>query len=155
MSFIHSFEIRPGSAGRSGTRPTRGQVEKKIDEGKTRCDPIDPPRPGCKPVDFCFFFLLKRRRFDFFFLRIDSADPIKPGDPAKTRNPSLGPGWPPGRVLKLCPYTTSMRIITNITLLRDSITKKNTINRLSNKFMLFMSREMHKTNTTKCTKIKI
>ena len=65
MSFIHSFEIRPDSAGRSGTRPTQGRVEEKTDEGKTRCDPIDPPRPGCKPVDFCFF-LLKRRRFDFF-----------------------------------------------------------------------------------------
>ena len=52
-------------------------------------------------------------------------------------------------------YTTSMRMITNITLLRDNITKKNTFNRLSNKFILFMSIEMHKTNTTKCTKIII
>jgi hypothetical protein len=94
MSFIHSFEIRPGSAGRSGTRPTRGQVEKKIDEGKTRCDPIDPPRPGCKPVDFCFFFLLKRRRFDFFKKKIDPADPVK------TQNSGLGPS----RVLKLWFY---------------------------------------------------
>jgi hypothetical protein len=35
-----------------------------------------------QPVDF--FFLLKRRRFEFFF---------KIGiDPVKTRNPDLGPG---------------------------------------------------------------
>jgi hypothetical protein len=48
-----------------------------------------------------------------------------------------------------------MRIITNITLLRDNITKKNTLNRPDSKFMSFMSREMHKTNTTKCMKIKL
>jgi len=52
-------------------------------------------------------------------------------------------------------YTTSIWIITNITLLRDNITKKSTLNRLSSKFMSFMSREMQKTNTTKCTKIRI
>jgi hypothetical protein len=52
-------------------------------------------------------------------------------------------------------YTTNMRVITNITLLRDSITKKNTLNRPSSKFISFMSREMHKTNTTKCAKIRI
>jgi hypothetical protein len=51
-----------------GLEPSR--VEEKTREGKTRCDPTDPAdptRPGCKPVDFCFFlfFLLKRRRFDF------------------------------------------------------------------------------------------
>ena len=53
------------------------------------------------------------------------------------------------------PYTRSMGIVTNITLVRDSITKENTLNRLSSKFMAFMRREMHKTNTTKCTKIRI
>jgi hypothetical protein len=40
-----------------------------------------------------FWFFLKKK--------IDPADPVKPGDPAKTRNPGLGPGRPPGRVLKL------------------------------------------------------
>jgi hypothetical protein len=61
----------------------------------TREDPIT------NPLTFVFFFfLLKRRRFDFFFKRIDPADSAKPGDPAKTRNPSLGPG----RVLKLCSW---------------------------------------------------
>ena len=53
------------------------------------------------------------------------------------------------------PYTRSMGIVTNTTLIRDSITKKNTLNRLSSKFMSFMRREMHKTNTTKCMKIII
>ena len=31
------------------------------------------------------------------------------------------------------PYTRSMGIVTNITLVRDSITKENTLNRLSSK----------------------
>jgi len=52
-------------------------------------------------------------------------------------------------------YTTSMRVITNIILLRDNITNKNTPNKLSSKFMSFMSKKMHKTNTPKCAKIKI
>ena len=37
-------------------------------------------------------------------------------------------------------YTMSMGITTNITLVRDSITKKSTLNKLSSKFMSFMSR---------------
>jgi hypothetical protein len=43
-----------------------GRVEKTGEE-KIRHDPVDPARPGYKPVAFCFFFvffLLKRRRFD-------------------------------------------------------------------------------------------
>ena len=40
------------------------------------------------------------------------------------------------------PYTRSMGIVTNITLVRDSITKKNKLNRLSSKFMSFMRREI-------------
>jgi hypothetical protein len=76
MSFIHSFEIRPDSAGQPGTRPTRDRVEEKTDEGKTRCDPIDPLRPGCKLVDFCFFFLLKRRSFDFFLKKLTRSNPV-------------------------------------------------------------------------------
>ena len=52
-------------------------------------------------------------------------------------------------------YTRSMGFVTNITLVRDSITKKNTLNRLISKFMSFMRKKMHKTNTTKCTKIRI
>jgi hypothetical protein len=39
------------------------QGKKKLDVTRlTQRD--DPARPGCKPIDF--FFLLKRRRFDFF-----------------------------------------------------------------------------------------
>jgi hypothetical protein len=103
--------LKPGSARLVSPGPEPDRVDKKTGKGKTRYDPADPAgrpgdpadpgRPDNKPVDFCFFFfLLKRRRFDFFFKRIDPADSAKPGDPAKTRNPSLGPG----RVLKLCSW---------------------------------------------------
>jgi hypothetical protein len=54
-------------------------------------DPVDPARPGCKPVDFfIFYFLLKWRRFDF---KKQELTRPKPGNPIKTRNP--------GRILKL------------------------------------------------------
>jgi hypothetical protein len=48
-------------------------------------DPAKPgQKPGCNPL---IFFLLKRRRFEFFFkIEIDLADPVK------TQNPGLGPG---------------------------------------------------------------
>jgi hypothetical protein len=97
--------VRPGGLTRdlADLGPEPGRVEEKKKEGKTRCDPADPAsrpgktrsRPGCKPVDFCFF--TKTTSFWFFFKKIDPADPVKPGDPVKTRNPGLGPG----RVLKL------------------------------------------------------
>jgi hypothetical protein len=69
---MHSFEIRPGQVGRPGTWPSwgwnRARLKKKIGEGKTRCDSVDLTRPGqkpgCNPLTFVFFFLLKRRRFD-------------------------------------------------------------------------------------------
>jgi hypothetical protein len=59
--------------GRFGTRLIRdwnrvGLIKKQGKEklGETRLvRQVDPVRPGCKLVDFCFFFLLKRRRFDF------------------------------------------------------------------------------------------
>lgn len=47
------------------------------------------------------------------------------------------------------------RVITNIILLRGSITKKSTFNRMNGKFMLLMRKKMDKTNTTKCMKIRI
>jgi hypothetical protein len=59
----------------------------KKKQGKKK--PGDPAKPGCKPVDFCFF-LLKRHRF-YYKKKTDPADPVK------NRNPGLGPGW----VLKL------------------------------------------------------
>jgi hypothetical protein len=53
-------------------------------EEKTRCDPARPnKKPGYNPLTF--YFLLKRRRFDFF-KTIDRDNPVK------TRNPGLGPG---------------------------------------------------------------
>jgi hypothetical protein len=61
---------------------------KKIGKIMTRCDPVDPAKPGQKPgCNQLTFFLLKRHRFEFFFkIGIDLNDPVK------TRNPSLGPG---------------------------------------------------------------
>jgi len=70
--------LKPGPArrvdpgpGRPGPEP--GRVDEKMEEGKTRCDPADPAgRPGQDQVTnsltfvFFLFFLLKRRRFDFF-----------------------------------------------------------------------------------------
>jgi hypothetical protein len=51
---------------------------------------VDPAKPGCNPLTFVFFFLLKRCRFEFFF-KIE-IDPIDPVDPVKTRNPGFEPG---------------------------------------------------------------
>jgi hypothetical protein len=66
-----------------------------MEEGKTRCDPADPAgRPGQDPVTnpltfvFFYFFLLKRRRFDFFLkelTRTTRSNPVtrpKPGTQA-------------------------------------------------------------------------
>jgi len=105
---IHSIVLKPGPARRVDTRGrNRAGLTKKQGKEKPgvtrRVDPVTRQDPVTNPLTFVFFcfFLLKRRRFNFFFLRIDPADPVKPGDPAKIRNPSLGPGRPPGRVLKL------------------------------------------------------
>ena len=77
-----------------------GRVEEKTGEGKTWCDLAGwPDDPVANPLTFFFFFLLKRRRFDFFKKELIQS---RPDDPVKTRNPGLGPGWPPGQVLKLC-----------------------------------------------------
>jgi hypothetical protein len=74
--------------------------------GKTRS------RPGDKPVDFCFFlfFLLKRRRFDFFFLK------NWPGRPGQTRwpgqNPEPGPWTGPGlKTLQINEHVLSRGLI--------------------------------------------
>jgi hypothetical protein len=94
-SASHSFKTRPrGSTwdlANPGLEPSR--VEEKTREGKTRCHPVGWPgktrsRPGCKPVDFCFFvFFLKRRRFDLK-KRTDPANLVtrsKPGTRALDR----------------------------------------------------------------------
>jgi hypothetical protein len=75
IGIFQSFETRPGPAGRLGTQLIRGRnragLMKKQGKEKPgvthRVDPADLSRPDDKPVDFCFFFLLKRRHFDFFF----------------------------------------------------------------------------------------
>ena len=78
-----------------------GRVEEKTGEGNTRCDLATRQDPVANPLTFIlfFFFLLKRRRFDFLKKELIQS---RPDDPVKTRNPGLGPGWPPGQVLKLC-----------------------------------------------------
>ena len=48
----------------SGLKP--GWVEEKIKKVMIRRDSTDPAKPGCNPLTFILFFLLKRRRFDFF-----------------------------------------------------------------------------------------
>ena len=68
--------LKPGPARRVDLGLEPGQVEEKIREGKTRRDPVDPARPGCKLVDFCFFFLLKRRSFDFFKKKLTRSNPV-------------------------------------------------------------------------------
>jgi hypothetical protein len=115
ISSLKSIVLKPGPARRvdPGPRPTRAGLMKKRGKEKPgvtrltrRVDPVtrqDPVKTRWQTRWLLFFFLLKRHRFDFFFKKkIDPADPVKPGDPAKTRNPGLGPGRPPGRVLKLC-----------------------------------------------------
>jgi hypothetical protein len=103
MHPLHSFETRPGPVGRPGTRPTRGRnraglMKKQGKEkpgwpgGSTRLTRQDPVT---NPLTFVFFlfFLLKRRRFDFFFKNW-------PGRPGQTRwpgqNPEPGPWTGPG-----------------------------------------------------------
>jgi hypothetical protein len=90
--FTHSFETQPGPVGRPGAGTGLGWKK-----NRGRKNPVRPGNTRSKtrlqPVDFCFVFLLKRRRFDF-----------KKIDPVKTRNLDLGPGCPPGRVWKLWFY---------------------------------------------------
>jgi len=64
--------LKPSPARRVDPGPEPGRVDEKTGEGKTRRDPADPAgrlgdpaRPGQEPVTFVFF-LLKRRRFEFF-----------------------------------------------------------------------------------------
>jgi len=60
-----------------------GWVKKKQEKKKadmTRLTRwIDPTRPGCKPVNFWLFFLLKRHRFDF--KKNDPADLVTQSKP--------------------------------------------------------------------------
>jgi hypothetical protein len=83
----HSFKTRPDPAGRPETRPNRGwnraglkKKQGKEKPGVTRRPDKTRSKTWLQPVDFCFFFfLLKRRCFNF-----------KKIDLMKTRNPDLG-----------------------------------------------------------------
>jgi hypothetical protein len=68
--------LKPGPPRRVDPGLELGRVKEKIGEEKTRCDSIDPARPGQKPgCNPLIFFLLKRRCFDF--KKIDPSDPVK------------------------------------------------------------------------------
>ena len=64
-----------------------GRVKEKIEEGSGQ-------KPGYNTLTFVFFFLLKRRRFDFF-KKIDPDDPVtrsKPGTRVLNRTGSKNYG---------------------------------------------------------------
>jgi hypothetical protein len=88
MSFIHSFEIRPDLVGRPGTRPTQGRVEEKTDEGKTGVTRLTRQDPVANPLTFVFF-LLKRRRFDFFKKKLTRSTRSNPVTRLKPRTRAL------------------------------------------------------------------
>jgi len=74
---LHSFETQPD--------PGPGRVEEKIEEGKIRCDSVDPvTRQDLikNPVAtrWLLFFLLKRHHFDLKKKNIDLSDPVKTRD---------------------------------------------------------------------------
>jgi hypothetical protein len=84
--YYHSFKTRSGPRG--STRDWNGTWLKKK-HGKEqpsvtqltrltrRVDSTTRSKTRLQLIDFCFFFLLKQCRFDFFFLRIDPDDPVK------------------------------------------------------------------------------
>ena len=111
--YHHIFETRPGPTGRPRTRGwNRAGLKKKREKKKpgvtwlTRR--VDLARPGCKLVDF-FFFLLKRRRFDFF---------IKKNWPGQNLEPGLWTGPATGPSLK------TMTIILSNIFLKTNINVK-------------------------------
>jgi hypothetical protein len=100
--YHHIFETRPGPTGRPRTRGwNRTELKKKREKKKpgvtwlTRR--VDLARPGCKLVDFCFFFcffLLKRRRFDFLKKKLTRPTwwPGQNPEPGLWTGPATGPG---------------------------------------------------------------
>jgi len=89
--YYYSFKIRPGLRG--STRDWNGAWLKKkhgkekpgVTQLTGQVDSTTRSKTQLQPIDFCFFFLLKQCRFDFFFKKID------PGNPVKIQNPDLGP----------------------------------------------------------------
>jgi hypothetical protein len=76
----HSFETRPGPAGRPRAGLTTKRGEKK--PGVTRQDPV------INPLIFVFF-LLKRRRFDFFLKELTRPTWSNPMTRPKSRTRAL------------------------------------------------------------------
>jgi hypothetical protein len=77
--------LKPGSARRVDPGLEPGQVEEKIWEGITRCDPARlGQKPGCNRLTFVFF----TKTTSFWFKKIDPSDPVtrsKPGTRALDR----------------------------------------------------------------------
>jgi len=96
---LPNIVLKPGPAD-PGLEP--GRVEEKTGEGKTRCDLAIRQDPVANPLTFIFFcfFLLKQRCFDFLKKKLIQS---RPNNPVKTRNPDLGPGWPPGSLKTMLP----------------------------------------------------
>jgi len=70
--FVSSIVLKPGPDRRVDPGPSQpgagtGPGWKKTGKEKTWYDPATRLRTLMQLVDFCFFFLLKRRHFDFFF----------------------------------------------------------------------------------------
>jgi hypothetical protein len=62
--YIYTIVLKPDPTGRPRTRPTWAELKKK--QGKKKSS-VTRSKTRLQVVDFCFlFFLLKRRRFDFF-----------------------------------------------------------------------------------------
>jgi hypothetical protein len=85
----HSFETRPGPAGHPGARTGPGW--RKNEGRKNPVWPDWPGRltqwPGCKPVDFYYFFIFFTKTMSFWFF-------LKTNWPGQ--NPEPGPWAGPG-----------------------------------------------------------
>jgi len=99
---LNSIVLKPGPAGWPETRLTRAGTGSSWIKNRGRKNPVWPSnpsrpsqKPGCNLLTYVFFVLLKRRRFDNFFLKIDPVKTRWPGQNPEPR-PWTGPG------LKLC-----------------------------------------------------
>ena len=92
----HSFETRPGPAGRPGTRLTRGRnragLTKKRGKEKPgvtrRVDPVTRQDPVTNPLTFVFFFTKTTSFWFIFFKELTRPNPVtrpKPGTRALDR----------------------------------------------------------------------
>jgi len=98
VTLEHSIETRPGRSTRYPTNPglEPGRVEEKMGEEKTWCDPV---KNLVATRWLLFFFLLKRRHFNFF-KKINPDDPVTGSKPetralnrAGSENHTLEHSW--------------------------------------------------------------